>query len=99
MDWSLVHHSCYAFDQHYRFFLVARRQGMQVIRLAQLQMQKQQVPSQAMIDGACIFIGGALLTLPGFFYRCCRSDVFNTVDKNHYKSGHIKKHSLWYCKR
>ncbi|KQL57497.1 MULTISPECIES: FxsA family protein [Bacillaceae] len=48
-------------------FLVARRQGMQVIRLAQLQMQKQQVPSQAMIDGACIFIGGALLTVPGFF--------------------------------
>ncbi|MFB4210672.1 FxsA family protein [Shouchella sp. 1P09AA] len=48
-------------------FLFARRQGMQVLRLAQLQMQKQQVPSQALIDGACIFIGGALLMLPGFF--------------------------------
>ncbi|WP_054703936.1 FxsA family protein [Bacillus sp. JCM 19041] len=46
--------------------LFAKRQGVQTLRLAQLQMQKSQVPSQVLLDGVCIFVGGALLVLPGF---------------------------------
>lgn len=46
--------------------LFAKRQGLQTLRLAQLQMQKNQVPSQVLLDGVCIFVGGALLILPGF---------------------------------
>ncbi|WP_059103819.1 FxsA family protein [Shouchella shacheensis] len=47
-------------------FALAKRQGLQILRLAQLQVQKGQVPSGVMLDGLCIFIGGAFLILPGF---------------------------------
>lgn len=46
--------------------LFAKRQGLKTIKLAQVQMQNNQVPSHSLLDSVCIFIGGALLVLPGF---------------------------------
>lgn len=45
---------------------LAKREGLQTIRLAQLQAQQGQLPSGAILDGICIFIGGVLLLAPGF---------------------------------
>lgn len=45
---------------------LAKRQGMQVIRLAQVQIQNRDMPSEAILDGLCVLIGGILLIFPGF---------------------------------
>jgi UPF0716 protein FxsA len=46
---------------------MAKRQGMQAIRLARIQIQNRDIPSDAILDGICVFIGGVLLISPGFF--------------------------------
>lgn len=46
---------------------LAKRQGTEVIRLAQLQIGRGQLPGEAILDGACILAGGVLLLTPGFF--------------------------------
>ena len=46
---------------------LAKRQGLQILRLAQLQMQQQQIPGEAILDGICILSGGISLLTPGFF--------------------------------
>lgn len=46
---------------------LAKRQGLQTLRLAQLQMQQRQIPGEALLDGICILAGGILLLTPGFF--------------------------------
>ncbi|MCM3759668.1 membrane protein FxsA [Alkalihalobacillus oceani] len=45
---------------------LAKREGLQAIRLAQMQAQQGQVPSGVMLDGICILIGGLMLLTPGF---------------------------------
>lgn len=44
----------------------AKREGLQTLRLAQLQLQQGQIPSEAIVDGFCILIGAILLIAPGF---------------------------------
>lgn len=46
---------------------LARWQGLQTYRLAQLQMQRGELPGDALLDGICILTGGLLLLTPGFF--------------------------------
>lgn len=46
---------------------LAKRQGLQILRLAQLQMQQRQIPGEAILDGICILSGGISLLTPGFF--------------------------------
>nr|WP_284723915.1 FxsA family protein [Laceyella tengchongensis] len=46
---------------------LARREGWQTYRLAQLQLQKGELPGEALLDGACILAGAVLLITPGFF--------------------------------
>lgn len=46
---------------------LAKQQGLQTLRLAQLQMQQRQLPGGALLDGICILGGGILLLTPGFF--------------------------------
>ncbi|KMK74556.1 FxsA family protein [Alkalihalobacillus pseudalcaliphilus] len=53
---------------------LARREGLQTIRLAQMQMNQGQMPSQVMIDGLCILLGGFLLLIPGFL-----TDIFGLL--------------------
>lgn len=43
----------------------AKKEGLETFRLAQLQLQQGQLPSQAIIDGICILIGAILLLTPG----------------------------------
>lgn len=45
---------------------LAKRQGMEVFRRAQLEMNYGQVPGEAILDGICILIGGIFLLTPGF---------------------------------
>ncbi|GAE34115.1 FxsA family protein [Halalkalibacter akibai] len=45
---------------------LAKKEGLQAIRLAQLQAQQGQLPSGVLLDGICILIGGVVLLTPGF---------------------------------
>ncbi|WP_299089567.1 FxsA family protein [uncultured Metabacillus sp.] len=45
---------------------LAKKQGIEAIRKVQHQMQYGQIPSDAIIDGLCILVGGLLLLTPGF---------------------------------
>ncbi|SFE68453.1 FxsA family protein [Alteribacillus iranensis] len=45
---------------------LAKREGTQAIRTAQLRMQNGEVPSGLLLDGICILVGGVVLLTPGF---------------------------------
>lgn len=45
---------------------LAKKEGLQTIRLAQLQLQQGQIPSGVILDGLCILVGGVVLLTPGF---------------------------------
>lgn len=45
---------------------LAKQQGLQVIRLVQIQLSRGQMPTDALIDGIMVLIGGVLLLTPGF---------------------------------
>ena len=45
---------------------LAKQQGTEVIRLAQVQIRNGDVPSDAILEGICVLAGGILLLAPGF---------------------------------
>ncbi|MGP4078266.1 FxsA family protein [Pseudalkalibacillus sp. R45] len=45
---------------------LAKKEGMQTLRLAQIQLQNAQIPNDVILDGICILVGGSLLLTPGF---------------------------------
>ncbi|MBA2873788.1 FxsA family protein [Thermaerobacillus caldiproteolyticus] len=45
---------------------LAKRQGVTVIEEAKNELMRGRLPSEAVLDGICIFIGGVLLLTPGF---------------------------------
>lgn len=45
---------------------LAKKEGLQTMRLAQLQLQQGQIPSGVLLDGICILVGGVVLLTPGF---------------------------------
>lgn len=47
--------------------LMMQFEGRKVLADAKMQMNGGQVPGRMMIDGMCVFGGGILLLLPGFF--------------------------------
>jgi UPF0716 protein FxsA len=53
---------------------LAKQQGLQVLRLVQLQLSRGQMPTETLIDGVLVLIGGILLLTPGFF-----SDVLGLI--------------------
>lgn len=46
--------------------LIARFEGMETLRKAQMSMERHEVPRKEMLDGVLIFVGGILLITPGF---------------------------------
>ncbi|PRO64320.1 FxsA family protein [Alkalicoccus urumqiensis] len=50
---------------------LAKREGLQAVRRAQLRTSQGQVPGNEILDGICILIGGIVLLTPGFI-----SDAF-----------------------
>ncbi|AMA73969.1 MULTISPECIES: FxsA family protein [Aneurinibacillus] len=46
---------------------LAKRQGLQIFQLAQVQFSRGELPGEAILDGICVFAGGLLLLTPGFF--------------------------------
>lgn len=53
---------------------LARQQGLQTLRLIQLQLSRGELPGDALLDGLLIIVGGVLLMTPGFF-----TDLFGLV--------------------
>ncbi len=45
---------------------LAKQQGLQVIRLLQVQLSRGQMPTDVLIDGVLVLVGGVLLLTPGF---------------------------------
>ncbi|PLR77785.1 membrane protein FxsA [Bacillus sp. V3-13] len=45
---------------------LAKKQGLETIRRIQEQLRYGQLPGDALLDGACVLIGGTLLLTPGF---------------------------------
>lgn len=45
---------------------LARRQGFRVMAVLQAELAAGRMPGRALLDGACILVGGALLLVPGF---------------------------------
>lgn len=46
---------------------LARKQGLQTLHLARLQLSRGELPGDALLEGVCILAGGFLLLTPGFF--------------------------------
>lgn len=46
---------------------LAKKQGIEVYYKVQRDLQYGKMPGAAILDGLCMFIGGMLLLLPGFF--------------------------------
>ncbi|MFS0556595.1 FxsA family protein [Brevibacillus sp. 179-C9.3 HS] len=72
---------------------LARQQGMQVFRMVQHQLARGQMPTDSLIDGVLILIGGILLLLPGFV-----TDVIGLVFLIPYTRmiiRHLLKRWLW----
>ncbi|TLS39139.1 FxsA family protein [Pseudalkalibacillus caeni] len=45
---------------------LAKKQGTEALRLAQIQMANGEMPGEAILDGLCILVGGVVLLTPGF---------------------------------
>lgn len=45
---------------------LAKKEGLNAIRTAQMQVSQGQMPGAMLLDGICIFIGGIVLIAPGF---------------------------------
>lgn len=46
---------------------LAKKQGLETLRMAQIQLQRGELPGEAILDGIVILVGGVLLLTPGFF--------------------------------
>ncbi|WNF04538.1 FxsA family protein [Brevibacillus borstelensis] len=53
---------------------LAKQQGLQVMRMLQLQLSRGQMPTETLMDGALVLSGGIMLLMPGFF-----SDVVGVI--------------------
>ncbi len=72
---------------------LAKQQGMQVFRMVQHQLSRGQMPTDSLIDGVLILVGGILLLLPGFV-----TDVIGLVFLIPYTRmiiRHLLKRWLW----
>ncbi|GEB30632.1 MULTISPECIES: FxsA family protein [Brevibacillus] len=73
---------------------LAKQQGVQVFRTLQFQLSRGQMPTETIIDGVLILVGGILLLLPGFV-----SDVIGLIFLIPYTRmmlRHLLKQWLWY---
>ncbi|MGN7471034.1 FxsA family protein [Brevibacillus sp. SAFN-007a] len=73
---------------------LAKQQGVQVLRTLQFQLSRGQMPTETIIDGVLILVGGMLLLLPGFV-----SDVIGLILLIPYTRmilRHLLKQWLWY---
>jgi UPF0716 protein FxsA len=50
---------------------LAKKQGAEVLRLAQVQLRNGDLPSEAILDGICVLAGGVMLLTPGFITDTC----------------------------
>ncbi|WP_134701525.1 FxsA family protein [Ammoniphilus sp. YIM 78166] len=69
---------------------LAKREGLQIFRLAQAQMQRGELPGEVILDGILVFAGGLVLLTPGFFTDAvgflCLFPVTRSVIKTYLKA-------------
>jgi len=53
---------------------LAKAQGKQILQLTQMELQQGRIPSESILDGLAILIGGLLLLAPGFV-----TDIFGLL--------------------
>lgn len=73
----------------------AKKEGLQTIQLARLKLARGEVPGFAIIDGICIFLGGAMLILPGFFTDALGLILLIPYTRNIIKAWLKKKLESW----
>lgn len=73
---------------------LAKKEGLQTLRLAQLQLQQGQIPSGVILDGLCILVGGVVLLTPGFITDILGFILLIPITRSFIKAG-MKK---WFDK-
>lgn len=74
---------------------LAKRQGIETIRKAHEQLRYGQIPGDALLDGICILIGGALLLTPGFITDMAGFLLLATPTRKFFKTLLIKSFKRW----
>lgn len=70
--------------------LLARKEGLNTIRVFRLQASQGKPPTGVVMDGICIFIGGILLVLPGFLTDVIGLILFIPFTRSVVKAGLLK---------
>lgn len=74
---------------------LARKEGLQIFRSAQVQMQRGELPGEMILDGILVFAGGLVLLTPGFFTDAmgflCLLPVTRAIMKKYLKAWLLKK--------
>jgi len=72
---------------------LAKQQGLQVLRLIQLELSRGHMPTDSLLDGFLVLFGGMMLLTPGFF-----SDIlglFLLIPYTRMIIRHLLKQWLW----
>lgn len=75
---------------------LARRQGLETIRKARLDMQYGQLPGDAILDGICVLAGGLFLLTPGFVTDAIGLLLLIPVTRRYFKKILQKAITKWF---
>ncbi|GLB58478.1 FxsA family protein [Cytobacillus sp. NCCP-133] len=64
---------------------LTKKQGLETVRKVQDQLRYGQMPGDAILDGACILVGGTLLLTPGFITDGIGFTLLAPPTRNFYK--------------
>lgn len=74
---------------------LTKKEGLQTIQLLRLQLSRNEVPGQSLLDGVCILAGGILLISPGFLTDLIGFLLLIPYTRGLVKAWLIKKFSSW----
>lgn len=77
---------------------LAKRQGLETIRKARLDMQYGQLPGDAILDGICVLAGGLFLLTPGFVTDAIGLLLLIPVTRRYFKKLLQKAITKWFEK-
>lgn len=72
---------------------LAKQQGLQVLRMIQLDLARGEMPTDSLLDGFLILFGGLLLFTPGFFSDCL--GLLLLIPYTRMVVRHLLKEWLW----
>lgn len=74
---------------------LTKREGLQTLQLIRLQLANKEMPTNALLDGACILIGGATLLTPGLVTDAFGFILLLPYTRNIFKAGMTKLLARW----